>query len=378
MSVSVEPLFVALSHFEGFRAVPAEALRASLPLWHITQLKKDRILWRQGRPADALAIVHSGGLAVIVNGTVIEHVTAGTMIGEAAIFITGSQRTASLSAEEPTVVLCLSSGGLRQLRAQSSPLYTAILEHALLATLRRIHQLDRQIAQLRKGNFAAPPAREQDHFLSRLWNRLRPPPEPDPSGCPPLDALLARQPALTNHPEVRAALVPSFQPQHFRRGESITREGDVDLRAFVLAAGNLDALRTVEERGAALLLARFEPGTLFGVQALIEGGPRAASLVATTDGWLYHIDQAAYRAMTPAVRAVWMEVMLAVLTAQCAAASFTVQGALGVFATRHEEAMPSMIINPKLDSALGSLEGLSPGDSMVGLRVDRPAPRRRR
>lgn len=378
MAVSADPLFVALSRFEGFRAVPAEALRASLPLWQITQLKADRILWRQGRPADSLAIVHSGSLAVIVNGTVLEHVSAGAMIGEAAIFITGSQRMASLSADEPTVVLSLSSGGLRQLRSQRSPLYTAILEHALLATLRRIHQLDRQISQFRQGNFAAPPAREQDHFLSRLWSRLRPPPEPDPSSCPPLDALLARQPTLAAHPEARAALLPSFQAQHFRRGESIAREGDVDLRAFVLAAGRLDALRTVEDRGGALLLARFEPGTIFGVQALISGGPRAASIVATTDGWLYHIDQAAYHRMGPEVRTPWMEAMLAVLTAQCAAAGLAVQGALVAFATRHEEAMPSMIIDPKLDSALGSLEGLNPGDSLVALRLDRPAPRKRR
>ncbi len=375
--VSAEPLFVALSRFEGFRGVSPDALRASLPLWSIIQLKTERILWRQGRPADSLAIVHSGGLSVIVNGTVLDRVPAGEMVGEAAIFITGSQRRASLSADEPTVVLSLSSGGLRQLRAQHSPLYAAILDHALVVTLRRIHQLDRQIAQFRQGNFAAPPAREQDHFLSRLWSRLRPPPEPDPAGCPPLDPLLARQSALAGHPEARAALASSFQARPFRRGESIARQGDVDLRAFVLAAGNLDALRTIEERGAALLLARFEPGTIFGVQALIDGGPRAASIVATTDGWLYHIDQATSRGLAPEVRTVWMEAMLAVLTAQCAAASFTVQAALGAFATRHDDAMPSMVIAPQLNSALGSLEGLNPGDSSVELRVDRGSRRRR-
>lgn len=376
--VSADPLFTTLARFEGFRGVSPDALRESLPLWQVTQLKKDRILWRQGRPADSLAIVHSGRLSVIVNGTVLDHVPPGAMVGEAAIFITGSQRMASLSADEPTIVLGLSSGNLRQLRAQSSPLYAAILQHALVLTLRRIQQLDRQVAQFRQGNFAAPPAPEQDHFLSRLWNRLRPPPEPDPSGCPPLDPLLARQSTLAAHPEARTALAAAFRAQHFRRGESIARQGEVDLRAFVLAAGNLDAMRVVEDRGAALLLARFESGTIFGVQALIDGGPRAASIVATTDGWLYHIDQTAYQGLAPAVRTVWMEAMLAVLTAQCAAASLTVQGALAAFATRHDEAMPSKILDPKLNSALGSLEGLGPGDSMVGLRVERPSPRRRR
>ena len=324
--VSADPLFVALSRFEGFVSVPPEALRASLPLWHITQLKVSKLLWRQGRPADSLAIVHSGCLAVIVNGTVLEHVSAGAMVGEAAIFITGSQRTASLRADESTTVISLSSGGLRRLRTENSPLYKAILEHALLATLRRIHQLDHQIAQFRQGNFAPPPG-EQNHFLSRLWNRLRPPPAPDPSGCPPLVALLARQPGLAGHPEARTALVPSFHAQYFRRGESIVREGDTDSRAFVLAVGRLDAMRTLEDRGVALLLARFEPGTIFGVQALIDETPRAASIVATTDGWVYHIDRAAYHALPIAIRTAWMETMLAVLTAQCATASLSVQGA---------------------------------------------------
>lgn len=377
MTASSEPLLAALARFEVFRGVPQPALVATLPLWRVAQLKVGRLLWKQGRPADSLALVHTGALEVMVNGTVIDTVRAPEMVGEAAIFITGSQRMASLSASEPTQVLVLASAGLRQLRSQQSPLYTAILEYAIGSTLRRVHHLDRQIAQFRQGNFAAPPVREQDHFLSRLWHRLRPPPAPDPSGRPPLDELLARQPALAD-PAIRAALAPAFKAQHFRVGDVIAREGDVDLRAFVLAAGRLDALRIVEERGAALLLARFEPGTVFGVQALIEGGPRSASIVATTDGWLYSIDQAAHRALSAEVRTAWLEAMLAVLTSQCQAAGLSLQSALAAFATRNDDAMPSMIINARLESALGSLQGVSPEDSLVELRVARPDTRRKR
>jgi CRP-like cAMP-binding protein len=376
--MSVDPLFAALARFEAFAGVPPDALRASLPLWRTAQLRTRRILWKQGRPADSLALVHSGQLDVMVNGTVIDHVKAPAMVGEAAIFITGSQRIASLVAAETTVVIVLMSAGLRELRTRESPLYNAILDHAIVSTLRRCHQLDRQVAQFRQGNFAAPPAREQDHFISRLWNRIRPPPEPDRAGCPPLDGLLARQPALADQPKARAALASAFTVQHFRKGETIAREGDVDTRAFVLAAGRIDALRVVEDRGAALLLARFEPGSVFGVQALIESGPRTASMVATTDGWVYHIDQAAHRALPAEVRTAWLEAILAVLTAQCQTAGLALQSALVAFATRNEEAMPSMIINPKLDSALGSLEGMNSSDSFVALRVARPDPRRKR
>ena len=147
---------------------------------------------------------------------------------------------------------------------------------------------------------------------------------------------------------------------------------------FVLAAGRLDALRIAEERGAALLLARFEPGTVFGVQALIDGGPRSASIVATTDGWVNSIDQAAHRALSAEVRTAWLEALLAVLTSQCQAAGLSLQSALAAFATRNDDAMPSMIVNARLESALGSLEGVSPADSFVELRVARPDTRRKR
>ncbi len=376
--MTADPLFNALARFGPFKQVPPEALRDSLPLWQTAQLKAGRMLWKQGRPADSLGLIHAGGLEVMVNGTVIDQVKAPAMVGETAIFITGSQRIATLRASATTVVLVLASGGLRKLRERESPLYSAILEHALVSTQRRCQLLDRQISQLRQGNFAAPPPKEQDHFFSRLWHRLRPLPEPDPSGCPPLDGLLARQPVLADQPAIRAALVPSFTAQHFRQGETIAREGEHDPRAFVLAAGRVDALRTVEERGAALLLARFEPGSIFGVQALVDDGERTASLVATTDGWLYHIDRAAHDRMAPQIRTAWLEAMLAVLTAQCQNAGHALHSALAAFATRNEDAMPSLIINPRLDSALGSLEGHGPGDSIVGLRVARPDPRRRR
>ncbi|HEY0134254.1 MAG TPA: cyclic nucleotide-binding domain-containing protein, partial [Nannocystis sp.] len=324
-------------------------------------------------PAASLAILHGGSLACTVNGTVLDHIRAPAMIGETALFVTGAHQTATLTADEATVVISMSSAGLRRLRAEANPLYAAILEHALVSTLRRVQQLDRQIAQFRQGNFAAPSAPATEPLIARLWSRLRPPPQPDRATCPPLDPLLARQPILAAQPEARGALASAFTAQYFRRGDSVARQGTVDPRAFVLAAGRLDALRTVEERGAAILLARFEPGAVFGVQALIEGGPRGASIVATTDGWLYHIDHAAHARLAPEVRTAWMETMLSVLSSQCATACLTLQGALVAFATNHPEALPSMVVHPRSDA--GELDA---ADSFVVLRNSPPPSRRRR
>jgi CRP-like cAMP-binding protein len=370
--MTAEPLFTALARFEAFRQVPAAALQASLPLWQAAQLKSGRMMWKQGRPADALAVVVSGSLDVMVNGTRIRQVKAPALVGESALFITGSRRDASLSAAEPTVVMLLPSAGLRELRAQASPVYAAILDHALISEMRSIQELYRQIAQVRQGNFAAPPTREPDRLLTRLWQRLRPPPPPDASGRAPLATLLALQPVLAAQPEVCAPLAAVFTARHFRSGEVLAREGDEDTRAFVLAEGRVDALRVIEERGSALLVGRFERGAIIGAQALIEGGLRPATLVATTDVWVYHIDQAGHRGLPPAVRTPWLETILAVLTAQCQAASEALQTTVAAFSTQNEEAMPSLIMQKPV-RADGSVGFGHPADSLVSV-----PPKRRR
>jgi CRP-like cAMP-binding protein len=371
----MEPLLAALTRFRAFGALPVDVLRASLPLWKIHKLAVGKLLWKQGRPADSLALVHAGSLDVIVDGTRISHVDAGEMIGEMTIFITGAQRLASLAACESTVVLSLGSGGLRSLREQGSPLYAAILDLALATASRRLLNLDRQIAQLREGNFATPPAPPAEGLLTRLWHRVRPPAEPDPATCPPLAELLARQPALDRiAPDVRAALLGAFTQTHFRRGVTLVRQDERDARAFVLAAGTVDALRTLEERGAALLIARFDPGSLFGTAAMFEDQPRRESLVATSDGWVYAIDRAAFDALPEAARLAWKEAALAVVAGQCRAADRALLAAIAAFATRHVEALPSMAAPP--DQAW--LAGVRPGDDVAALRLHRPAPKARR
>ncbi|MFY0531794.1 cyclic nucleotide-binding domain-containing protein [Nannocystis pusilla] len=80
----MEPLLFALS---GVLAeVPEAALRATLPLWSVVQVREQSILWRQGRPADAFALVLAGALDVLVDGTVIGRVEAGDTIGESALY----------------------------------------------------------------------------------------------------------------------------------------------------------------------------------------------------------------------------------------------------------------------------------------------------
>jgi CRP-like cAMP-binding protein len=370
----MDALVLALSRFEIFRGVAPEALAASAPLWRVVLLKKGAVLWKQGRAADSLGLIQSGGLEVVVDGTVIAKAGVGEMIGETALFIRGAKRMASMLAPAMTQVLVLSTAGLHELRAQASPVYTAILHHALLTNVRRGHALDRQIAQVRQGNFTVPPPQEPAGLLSRLWQRVRQP-QPELTACPPIEGLLLEHPALANStPELRAPLIAAFKAQSFRRGEVIGRQGERDPRVFLLAAGTADVLRTIEDRGAALLLGRFEPGSIFGVNAFVESTERTASIVATSDGWIYALTRDAFEALPPEVRLVWMEVMLAVMVGQCQTAGRALQTAIHMFATKHED-LKASTIKPPVEGAWAALEGLQPGDSIAHMRLDRPRKR---
>lgn len=370
-----DPLVNVLERLEPFKALAPGVLQASQPLWKRQQLKSGRMLWKQGRPADSIAVIASGSLDVMVNGTTIYQIDAPAMIGETALFFTGAQRISSISAATPTVVFTLGAVELRGLRAADSPLYAAILDQALVSTVRRARELDREIAMVHQGNFAVPPPREETTLLTRLWQRLRPAPAPEPTSCPPLAELLINRPLLAGQPEVREALVSAFTPQSFRKGDLLARRGEPrGSKAFILAAGRVDALQTVEDNGAALLIGRFEAGTIFGVQALLAAGPRPVSLVATEDGWAYVMDKATHDRLAPAIRTAWLEEILAVLTDQCQSASELLQTSVGAFSTHHEEAMPSRVMRrPSFGSGDSDTE-LPAGSDVADMRE---APRRR-
>lgn len=338
----VDELLPALTRLRAFAKLPAEAVQASSPLWKVVRLGRDKLLWKQGRVAEALAFVHTGGLDVLVHGTPIATVHAGEMIGEMSLFPAGARRLASLSAREPTVVLSLTAANFKALRDQQSPVFLALLDHALLTAARRVQQIDQQLVQFNQGNFAPPPEPE-DSLISRLWQRVRPPPPPDPSSCPPIGDLLARHPVLgAIDTDTRKTLAQAFTATSFRRGTTLARENETDTRTFLLAAGTVDVLRTVEAHGAAILISRFEPGASFGALAAFLDEPRRETIAATSDGWVYSIDRPAVDALPAPARQAWKEAALTVLARQCQTANDALLTNVGAFRDQDTSAMPSM------------------------------------
>ncbi|MDC0667771.1 cyclic nucleotide-binding domain-containing protein [Nannocystis radixulma] len=334
----MDPLLIALS--TALEEVPEAALRASLPLWSVVRAREQTVLWRQGRPADAFALIHAGALDVLVDGTVIGRAVAGETIGDVALYAGDARRFASVRASVRPQLLVLTLDSIAHLRAHANPVHEALLRRAIGGAVERAVAFERVLAQLQVGNFAAPSSTSSGLFR-RLWRRMARG-TPDPADCPPLAGLLAQHPLLARtSTQVREAIAQAFTPQAFRAGQVLSRQGEYDPRVFVLAAGHADVLRTIDAQGGALLLGRVDPGAIVGVDAFT-GAARTASIVATAPGWVHTMTREAFERLPMAARTAWLEVTLAVSVRRYEAAAQALQAAIAVFATRHEETMPAM------------------------------------
>lgn len=323
-------LFAALtSHLAG---VAPELVRASLPLWSVVVLPRDTLLWRQGQPADALALVDTGALEVAVDGTIVAAIGPGELIGETAIFARTGVRFASVRARVKTRVIILPSAGLARLRAHHDPFYRVLLAAVIAGVAARTEVLDRHLAQVRKGNFAEPPAPEDTGVLARLWPGAGGESH-DPGARPPLGALLAADPAFAHvDPDARDQLVRAFQPRAFRAGEALVRQGDRDSRVSVLATSRAHVLKTIEDHGEALLLGVLEPGMIFGINSFVRDVPRSASIVAAGDGWCYEMTRARFAELPVPAAIAWEEITLAVYVRQYHNTAQALQTAIAAFA----------------------------------------------
>ncbi|MDP2306951.1 MAG: cyclic nucleotide-binding domain-containing protein [Pseudomonadota bacterium] len=308
------------------RRAPDAQLRASAPLWEQYSLAPGEVFWDIGGPVDALAVVVLGELVAEVDGTEVGRVLPGELLGEASAFFAGATRSATLRARTAAQVLTLPVASLHTLRWQGSGVYDALLEQGLLTLVRRVGATNVRIAQVATGGVAAP-ARTEPSALVRFWKALRP---GGPSGpCPPIEPLLRRQPGLADvDGEVIAALARGFQAEPVEEGKILFLEGEQGAAAWLVADGGVDVLRNV--RGdRAELLANLGPGSLFGINTLIERGPRTASCVAARPGWLYKMDADGYASLRGPNRLVWRESLLGSLATQIRNANTALQRASG-------------------------------------------------
>jgi CRP-like cAMP-binding protein len=295
------------------RRVPSLELRRVAPSFRVERLTPGSTLWQYGEAVAELGLLIDGELVAYIAGREVGRVRAPDLIGEASAFFAGMTRSASLTADRPSTVLVLAVSDLRALRFQKSPVYDVLLEHALFALVRRVSSTNREIVKSAVGGVEKVERKEPGVF-ERLWKVFRPDAPLGP--CPPLAPLLKQMPSLDSlEPELEAELISFFEPRKFAEGEVLVLEGEKSDSMYVVADGEIDVLRNV--RGdKAELLTKLVPGQQFGVNTMIENGPRTASCVAVRAGWLYRMERAKYDALRGPVRVRWQECILSTLASQ--------------------------------------------------------------
>jgi len=292
-------------------------------LWTATRLPPGEPFWNQGAKSGDIAIVTEGELGVFVDGGRVGTVHRFELIGEAAAWFQHIDRTATVKAKFFARVVSLPVEALKQLRKDRSPVYSALLEQALVTLTRRIRAVDLDIAKAGAGAVTRP-TREQG-FAQKMWRKLVP---GKPKGaCPDLIPLLKKQPGLKLLPDHQLAdIAKGWEPVALQEGEVVFLEGEPGDCAYVVADGEVEVIRNVRGDKAqrlAVLLA----GDTFGMNTLIERGTRSASCVAGGPTWVYRISGKVFRTPRGDSGTLWKESILASLASQIRSANLALNRA---------------------------------------------------
>lgn len=294
------PTATELSRLSCFRKVSLEALQRVASLWVEVHLRPGAVLWTAGEPARDIGVLVEGEMVVEVMGEVIARIRPGELLGETGVY-GGGHRNATVRAVGAGRMWLITDSDLSRVRAGILEVYQAIVDQALFQVVQRIRRADEMITARAPGDMIAP-TREKLVGLARMWRALVPGGPSTP--CPPLAPLLRRVKGLGKAPpEAVIALGTCFRPQPMSEGEVLFLQAERGDWAFLIAEGDVDVVRHVHG-GKGEKLARVGRGTLVGINALIDAGPRTASCVAASPGWIYRIEMEQLRA-PPAAAAIW-------------------------------------------------------------------------
>ncbi len=248
---------------------------------------KDEPLFVQGATGNSMAMVAAGRFRVEVARPghapeVISEIHVGDLVGEMTC-LEPAPRSASVIADEDSLVYQLDGPTLRTLRADNRPLFSAVLTGVSARVTDRIRATDEQIddmiaARTRTGGLmdgVAPILRA--HAESDV---------PDPLGVRhvpmlhvftdnELEDLLAVSPRRTCTP-----------------GDLLCREGEPGSSCFIVLSGALEVLREVGE--ALRRLATLAEGCVAGQLSLLDFAPRTATLRVALDTEIVELTRQTY------------------------------------------------------------------------------------
>lgn len=254
------------------------------------ELAGGELLFAEGEAADELAWVVEGRLQFRIRDRVVSEVAAGQLVGEVGLFLPSGARSGDLRALEPTRVLVLDRERLRQLRDEESQTFDALLQSALATTTQRLESIDEHISRREAREAAEAPDASGTELLAT-----------DPNASSESRRLAAD--AQARHLAVdalgpqllgdeAATLVAALEIVDVAEGTLLCRQGGDGRSLYVLVEGEYEVLRHAidgEQR-----LATLGPPAVVGIQALISGRRRTATIRAARRGRVARLTRSAY------------------------------------------------------------------------------------
>ena len=257
-----------------FAGVPLADFQLVLSTMRQVRLGQGERLFEQGQRGDAMQVVASGKLAVLVKDAQgrenkISQLGPGQCVGEMT-FLDPQPRSASVAAMEPTLALELDRHLLEFLRADAPQAAVAIVGgiiDQINERLRDTNQLiDVQLRRLKASQGKPPPAVKVPRHPAG--------PAPTPHrGDLSTDQLRMLRGLTTTDQRLLAQLAP---PKCYEDRAVLCHEDDEGASCFVVLSGQVDILKAM--RGKRRRLATLKAGSMVGQLALVEPAPRSATV----------------------------------------------------------------------------------------------------
>lgn len=277
-----------LAFLRMVRGLETDHVLSFLAACRSVEVPADTVIIEEGEVDRSMLFVLDGELEVYLGSgptaTTLRRVGRGEHLGELAALGLVARRTAHVRTLRDTDMLVLDEAGLAHLRGLDHPIVDRIEAEVLHALSAQLRETDRQIAALALGQELEPPPDGFWHRVARSLGSGRPLSRP-PSA---LDTLRGSPHFVGLTRRLMERLAAELEPVAFAQGEIIVEEGSLRGDAWIVATGQVSAWRATSA-GRQEHLATFQPGTLFGHVAVLDGDLRTATCRAESPCWLYRV-----------------------------------------------------------------------------------------
>jgi len=287
-------------------------------------LERGDVLYRQGELDDSLGIVVEGMLLARLHHAdgswnEVGQYMPGEVVGEMECF-DPAERAVTVLAVGPATVLELDREALRVLGSEAPSVVAEIVAAAIRDTTGRLRGIDERIEKMIAGRIQPTPVAPDTeleptvepqpttprlptgaarHMASTVMPRVEPTPSRPPAGVisrlesrpvPVTARDLGAIPALKDYAASEREVLAAVATGHYlEAGAVLCREGEPGRSCFLIVAGEVDVARRFDD--AERLLAILGPGAMVGQMALVDRGPRSATVRARTRSLAIELDR---------------------------------------------------------------------------------------